>query len=204
MSLCRYHFGVRRHVYTKEPLYLRRCWIFLGENETRIPTAVLPTAGSQSRARPVSVWYASHSRITGGDQLWSVLRPRAHTHTHTHTHSTLTAPCQCAPETALCHPGLPNHKRTWARGDVIWSVDWFLGHLTMFFNCFVYLASWCWSTLRNVSKPADFSHPEIFALLTIKSFRHHLEDRGVDVMMVLEWILRRLAGGCGVDSLGWG
>jgi hypothetical protein len=32
--------------------------------------------------------------------------------------------------------------------------------------------------------------------------RDHSEDKGVDGRMGLEWILGRLAGGCGVDSVG--
>jgi hypothetical protein len=36
--------------------------------------------------------------------------------------------------------------------------------------------------------------------------RDHLKDQGVDGRMGLEWMLGRLAGGCGVESLGsgWG
>jgi hypothetical protein len=37
-----------------------------------------------------------------------------------------------------------------------------------------------------------------------KKEREHSEDRGIDGKMVIEWILGRLAEGCGVNSVGLG
>jgi hypothetical protein len=44
---------------------------------------------------------------------------------------------------------------------------------------------------------------ESFSWESLKE-RDHSEDRGVDGRLESEWLLERLAGGCGVDSAGSG